>query len=187
MTATSAPFGLRPTMHGSGGILRSSRRPIDPANTTAMYKGSPVLVNVSTGYVEGAATTGRVDGVFIGCEYTDAAGKYNVSSYWPGTANCTNIVAWVMEDPNAIFEVQANGAVALADVGAGFMLATSPLTGSTLTGLSTASLSNSASTGTKQFSLIDIAPLEGNDWGDAYTIVRVKLANSAFAGTLTTV
>jgi len=187
MTATSAPFGLRPAMHGSGGILRPIRRAIDPSNTTPIYKGSPVLINTTSGYAEGATTSSRVDGVFIGCEYVDANGKPNVSAYWPGTSGCTNIVAYVIEDPSAIFEVQANGTIAITSIGNGFNVATSPLSGSTQTGTSTASLDNTVGTGTKQFSLIDLVPQDDNAWGDAFPIVRVKLANTAFAGTLVTV
>lgn len=188
MTATSAPFGLRPAMHGSGGVIRPSRHVIDAGYTTALYKGSPVIVHTDGNINLAAANSGRIDGVFVGCEYTDATGKRNVSNYWPGTAGATNIVAWVYDDPNLIYEIQANATMAIGTRGGGYGVAASPGSGSTLTGISTASLDvATAATGTKQFLIVDIAAGEDNAWGDTYPIVRVKLGNSLFAAALTAI
>jgi len=192
MTATAAPFGLRPAMNSSGGINRPIRRAIDPANTTPIYKGSAVQINVADGFVSLATagvpsgSTNQVDGVFIGCEYIDATGKYNVSPYWPGTTGCTNIVAWVLEDPTAIFEVQAAGSIAQSAIGNGINLSASPGTGSAQTGLSTATVAT-AITGAAQFVIVDVAQSEDNTWGDAFTIIRVKLAATKYATGITTV
>ena len=192
MTATAAPFGLRPAMHGVGGINRPIRRSIDPANTTAIYKGTPVQINIADGFVALATagvpsgSTNQVDGVFVGCEYYDATGKYNVSSFWPGVTGCTNIVAWVIEDPGVVFEGQAAGSIAQSAIGNGINLSASPGTGSTQTGVSTATLAT-AITGAAQFVIVDVAQSEDNTWGDAFTIIRVKLAASKYAPAITTV
>lgn len=192
MTATAAPFGLRPAMHGSGGVLRPIRRAIVPAYTTAIYKGTPVIIDPTTGGVQVAAAgtpsgaTNQVDGIFVGCEYVDASGKPNVSSYWPGTASCTNIVAWVIEDPQAIFEVQSAGSVALTSIGNGFNLSASPGTGSAQTGVSSATITATPiAAALAQFVLVDVAQSEDNVFGDAFTIVRVKLAATKFAANIT--
>lgn len=188
MTATAAPFGLRPAMHGSGGIIRPSRRSIDPSYTTAIYKGTPVIVHTDGTLNLAAANSGRIDGVFAGCEYTDSTGKRQISNYWPGTASCTDIVAWVYDDPNMIFEVQANGSLALSTMAGGYGVSASPGAGSTQTGISSATLDTAtAGTSSKQLMVVDLGGGEDNAWGDTYTIVRVKLANSVFAAALTAI
>lgn len=192
MTATAAPFGLRPAMHGSGGIIRPIRRSIDVSNTTPIYKGTPVQINTTSGNVELATAgtpsgaTNQVDGIFVGCEYFDSTGKYNVSPFWPGTSGCTNIVAWVIEDPQVIFEVQSAGSVAQTSIGNGFNLSASPGTGSAQTGLSTATITATPiSAALAQFVLVDVAASEDNAFGDAFTIVRVKLAATKYAANIT--
>lgn len=188
MTATAAPFGLRPAMHGSGGVIRPSRRVIDTAYTTALYKGTPVLIAADGTVNVAAANSGRIDGVFAGCEYTDATGKRNVSPYWPGTSGCTDIVAWVYDDPNLIFEVQASATLASTTLAGGYGVSASPGSGSTLTGVSSASLdAATAGTTSKQLIIVDLAAAEDNVWGDAFPIVRVKLANSVFAAAVTAI
>ena len=181
MTTTAAAFGLRPSYHPSG-VIRPVRRPILPAYTTAIYKGD-LVVFAANGSVELAASnSGRGDGVFIGCEYTDPTGKRNVSPYWPGTASCTDIVCYVIEDPDVLFDVQATASVALSDIGSHAGISTANGTGSTQTGLSLGSLlASSISTTTEnQLVIVDIVPAEDNAWGDAFTIVRVKLGKQAF-------
>lgn len=192
MTAVAAPFGLRPSMQGSGGVLRPIRRSIDPANTTPIYKGTPVQINAADGFVALATAgtpsgaTNQVDGVFIGCEYTDSTGKYNVSPFWPGVTGATNIVAWVIEDQQAIFEVQSAGSIPLSAIGNGLNLSASPGTGSTLTGVSTATVTATpVSAALAQFVVVDAAVSEDNAFGDAFTIVRVKLAATKFAANIT--
>lgn len=180
MTTTAAAFGLRPVYHPSG-VIRPIRRTIAAAYTTAIYKGDPTLL-VATGTELAVTDSGAAHGVFMGCEYTDSTGKRNVSPYWPGTASCTDIVAYVIEDPDVVFEVQADGIVALTDIGSHAGVSSTLGTGSTATGLSLAALKQSSiSTSTEnQLVIVDLAPREDNAWGDAYTIVRVKLAKAAF-------
>ena len=180
MTTTAAAFGFNPAYHPSG-VIRPTRRPIAAAYTTAIYKGDPILF-VAAGIELAVSNSGRADGIFIGCEYTDSTGKRNVSPFWPGTASCTEIVAYVVDDPDVVFEVQATGVVALTDIGSHAGVSTTVGTGSAYTGMSLATLlQSSISTSTEgQFVIVDLAPREDNAWGDTYTIVRVKMAKSAF-------
>lgn len=180
MATTLAAFGLRPSYHPSG-VIRPVRRVIDPAYTTAIYKGDLVLI-VAAGINLAASDSGRGDGVFVGCEYTDSTGKRHVSPYWPGTASCTDIVAYVIEDPDVVFEVQADGAVALTDIGSHAGISSTNGTGSTATGLSLGALKQSSisTTTENQLVIVDLVPNADNAWGDTYTLVRVKLAKQAF-------
>jgi hypothetical protein len=179
MTATAAYFGFRPAYHPSG-ILRPSKRELNPASAAAIYKGDPIVIGTD-GYITiAAANSGKVDGIFHGCEYIDATGKPCVSPYWPALTTATDVVAWVFDDPNAIYEAQCDAAANRTDIGS--HLSFNVGTPSTLTGLSGASLDigTLSTTVENQFTIIELAPIVGNAWADSYTIVRVKLGNAVF-------
>ena len=60
--------------------------------------------------------------------------------------------------------------------------------GSTTTGLSQCTLGASTAQGNNnqgQMRVVDLAPYADNAWGDAYTVVRVVVANSQFFGAFT--
>lgn len=76
---------------------------IDPAYTTVI--GFQDAVTLASNRVQRAAATSRIAGVFLGCEYVDPQGRKQFSRHWPGTANCTNIRAHVLDDPDALFQV----------------------------------------------------------------------------------
>jgi hypothetical protein len=107
-----------------------------------------------------------------------------VSNYWPAltayqTGSC---VAYFYNDPNIVYEIQADGSVAQSSIGdeANF---TNLTAGSTTTGLSQCTM-NSTLVGANnvgQVRIVDIAPYPGNDWDDAFTIVRVTVAEHQFA------
>ena len=45
-------------------------------------------------------------GIFAGCQYNDSSGKPTISPFWPSGATGTEIVAWVYDDPETLFDVQ---------------------------------------------------------------------------------
>ncbi|MHC5112438.1 MAG: hypothetical protein ACYTHJ_21475, partial [Planctomycetota bacterium] len=50
-------------------------------------------------------------GIFMGCEYTDPNSNQLVhSTLWPASLAASDAVAYVCDDPNVLFEIQANGA-----------------------------------------------------------------------------
>lgn len=104
MSTVSAPFGFKLRRHPSG-QSRAKAYSIAAAYTTAIGKGDAVILNTNGTVTVGAADSDLL-GVFAGCEYIDPTGKPCVSPHWPGTANCTNIVAWVYDDPENEYEVQ---------------------------------------------------------------------------------
>lgn len=187
MPSVSAPFGLR-VAYSPGGIARPAVRPIAASYTTAIYNGDPIVI-VAGGTIQLAvANSGRVDGYFMGCEYIDSTGKPNVSNYWPGVASATEIIAYVSEDTDAIYEAQCSAALTgISDVGSHIAISTAVGTGSTLTGISLAVLDVATlSTSTEsQFQIDGLAPYENNAWTDTYPIVRIRLANSFAAAPLT--
>ena len=94
MSATSAPFGLRPAYHPSG-LDRAREYPMLAAYATPIYKNSPVALDGNN--VNLASTAADFLGSFDGVTYTDVTGKPTVSNFWPGAlTGATNITAWVI-------------------------------------------------------------------------------------------
>lgn len=185
MSATNAPFGLRPAFHPSG-LDRAQALANGIASTfnTDILKGQPVKYIAASGVIQPVTSTEAFAGAFAGVEWTDTTGRRRVSNYWPAntayqTGSC---VAYFYNDPNIVYEIQADGSVAQTAVGlqADFSNLTA---GSTTTGLSQCTMSASIkATGVQgQVQIVDIAPYPGNDWGDAYTIVRVQTARRQLA------
>lgn len=186
MSATNAPFGLRPAFHPSGlDRAQALAGGIPSGYSSDILKGQPVLYVAGSGVIEPVNATGdAVSGAFAGVEWTDTTGRRRVSNYWPAntayqTGSC---VAYFYNDPNIVYEIQADGSVAQTAIGldANF---SNFAAGSNVTGLSQATLNASVlSTGVQgQVQILDIAPYPDNDWGDAYTIVRVQVARRQIA------
>ena len=181
MSATAAPQGFLPVFHPSGQIVANPYTGILTA--AAIYKGDPVLINTDGTIivaVGSAGSPGLVAGVFAGCEYTDADGKPNLKPAWPGsTTGATNITFWVYDQLDTVFEVQGDGSVANSAVGdsANYTyVAGSAYTGVSASKLQTSSLAGAATA--KQFRIIGLGQQVDNAWGDAYTVVRVQIAQN---------
>jgi hypothetical protein len=110
-----APFGFRPVNTSNGPMnWRISARRISNLNTTAIFKGDAVVpvTGPANGYIE-QATAGAVPlaGIFWGCQYLSISQKKTVwSQYYPGADAQGDIIAYVIDDPNARFVVQTSGA-----------------------------------------------------------------------------
>jgi hypothetical protein len=181
MSATNAPFGLRPAFHPSGlDRAQALAGGIPSAYSSDILKGQAVLYVAGSGVIEPVNATGdALSGAFAGVEWTDTTGRRRVSNYWPAntayqTGSC---VAYFYNDPNIVYEIQADGSVAQTAIGLDANLSNFAA-GSNVTGLSQATLSASIlSTGVQgQVQVLDLAPYVDNAWGDAYTIVRVQVA-----------
>jgi len=209
MSATNAPFGLRPAFHPSGlDRAQALANGITSGLAVNILKGQPVVYSVaatvgSTGAANGtiipaatpgnsAATSGyQVIGAFAGVEFTDTTGRRRVSNYWPAstafqTGSC---VAYFYNDQNIVYEIQADGSLAQTAIGGEYNF--SAITaGSTTTGLSLATLASAsaqANGAQGQMRVVDLAPYPDNAWGDAYTIVRVTMSYSQFVAATTAV
>jgi hypothetical protein len=127
MANVFAPFGFAES-HRLGAApnyqLGAARRWILASNTTPIYFGDPVI-QLSSGYIAQATPAGQVSGIFCGCEYTSKAAKRVVwSPWWPGVSGDAvtaglgfDVVAKVIDDPLTVFRVQANGQLALGQIG----------------------------------------------------------------------
>ena len=175
MANSNASRGLRPVRHVGGGKIRlSDHYSIASAYGTAIYQGDPVQMTGTAKNIELSAAT-NVDniGVFWGVSYVDASGNQVFSKYWPASTTATDIKAYVYDDPNIEFEVQADTATSgvvgrLIDWAAG--------TGSATTGQSGA-YANSTTTATTGAALRIMGLVErpDNAYGQ-YAKIRVMFA-----------
>ena len=184
MSATNAPFGLRPAYHPSG-LDRATALADGILSTysTDILKGQPVKM-ATTGVIQVAAAGDAFLGAFSGVEFTDTTGRRRVSNYWPAstayqTGSC---IAYYYDDPNIVYEIQADGSLAQTSIGAESDLSATTA-GSTTTGLSQCTISNSvvAAGSGAQMRIINLAPYPGNAWGDSFTIVRATVAKHQYA------
>ena len=193
MAATASPYGFKVVNEIGGLPYAGSVRTflIDPAGYSSnIFFGSLVYVNAA-GYLNlvtatgaddttnafpaGSALTGAV-GVFVGCEYVNAQGQVMHGQFYP-TGTTGVVKAMVVDDPNVVLQVQANGAVAQASLGENVVLAAaqSTSTGSTQNGNSTTAVSATSKTGTAPFRIVGFVEMQGfSTVGDAKTDLLVK-------------
>lgn len=188
MSNYDAPFGLRPS-RTSISSQQQNRYRIASGYATAIYQGDMVKM-VTGGGIErvAAGDGGLVLGVFNGCNYTDpTTGKPTWSNYYPGGVAAADIIADVIDDPNATFEVQADAAFPVADLAGNFDIVDNSPVGDTTSGGSRAELdvTTGATTATLPLKAIDISQdPENSDVSSANTNVIVKINNHLFsAGT----
>lgn len=180
MSATSAPFGLRPAYHPSG-LDRAREYGISAAYATPIYKNSPVAL--VSNLVNLAAFQADWLGAFGGVVYTDVNNKPTVANFWPGViSGATNLTAWVWDDPLTVYEIQANGSIA-ASIGRQIDFDSGSIgSGSLATGLSTAMAASAiVSAGTQaQLRIVDVNQAPTNAWGDAFTVLQVTNARHQY-------
>ena len=180
MANTNKPFGLRPLGNLSAtGAQKQYGYLIASGYGTAIYQGD--LVVVYDGYIikYDAATHSAPTGVFNGCQYNDPtrADKPTWKNYYPGsiTPSIGSIVCEVLDDPNQLFLIQADGSVTQANIGKNAD-PTASTTGSTYTGISNGSLGSAsiAKTAALTFKIVGLSETSTNAFG-TYAQVIVKL------------
>ena len=193
MAATASAYGLKPVkrMDGlpySGAVTHYL---IDPAGeVTNIYTGSIVILGAD-GYIAISTATGADEttnnlggssigalGVFVGCQYEDVHGTHH-STFYPAAQNynSTPIIAYVVDDPFVLFQVQLDGTGVQTIIGSNTFLPTvqSTSTGSTRTGVSDTALDASITQTTEAFKIV----AHVSDPGDAFVDVLVKF-NAAY-------
>ena len=183
MANKDASFGLKPVrmMGGSPYSGGQSRYRIAANYGTSIFQGD-IVKQVTGGGVERAAASSTVPvvGVFNGCMYTDPTTSEQVfSNFYPASTNASDIIAFVHDDPNTVFEIQADDTFPVADLFGNFDIVYTN-SGSTTTGISGAELdvTTGATTTTLPLKAIDISQdPENSDVGSANTNVLVVIQN----------
>ena len=185
MSAISAPFGFRPSYHNSG-QMRPKAYTISSTYAATIFSGDPVKLTdngvVQLGTSDGTRS-GTVDGIsllgiFAGCQYLDASGKPTISPFWPGGTTGTEIVAWVYDDPETLFDVQytnpSAGTTVQTAVGEECDWTVASPGGSTQTGLSNCQLTAIQAT-SGQFQITGFAYNINDSLTDAFVQVTVRI------------
>ena len=183
MANKDASFGLKPVkmMGGSPYSGGQSRYRIAANYGTSIFQGDLVM-QVTGGGIEIHADGGTVPivGVFNGCMYTDPTTSEQVfSNYYPASTNASDIIAFVHDDPNMVFEIQADDTFPVADLFGNFDIVYTN-SGSTTTGISGAELdvTTGATTTNLPLKAIDISQdPENSDVASANTNVLVVIQN----------
>lgn len=187
MASTSSPYGLRPVKMMSGRPWNGAVQqfPIASAYGANIYNGSVVSI-VAGGTIQIVTTNGDNStpfpagtiGVFVGCQYTNSDGQLIHRQYWPTGTVSSDAVAFVVTDPDVVFQAQAAGAVTAEDLGQNthFDAVQSTSTGSTVTGNSNTALdATTGTTATWAFRIVGFVEKAGfSTVGDAYTDCYVQ-------------
>ena len=186
MANKDAAFGMVPSrmIGGSPYTGGQSRYRIAANYGTSIFQGD-MVAQVTGGGVEVHADGGTVPivGVFNGCMYTDpTTSEQKFSNYYPASTNASDIIAFVIDDPNLVFEIQADATFPVADLFGNFDIVYTS-SGSTVTGISGAELdvATGATTTSLPLKAIDISgDPENSDVATANTNVLVVIQNHIF-------
>jgi len=186
MANQDAAFGLRPIgrVGGTPYTGGQSRYRIAANYGTAIFQGDMVM-QVTGGTVEIHADGGTVPivGVFNGCQYTDpTTGEQKFSNFYPASTNASDLIAFIIDDPMVVFEIQADAAFPIADLFGNFDVVYTSA-GSTTTGISGSELkvSDGGTATTLSLKAIDISEdPENSDVASANTNVKVVIQNHIF-------
>jgi hypothetical protein len=178
MSTTATPYGFRPLGLLGGGDWSNSIRHIKMTNSygTSIFYGDVVKV-VATGTVEkdSGTTTMTPVGIFVGCSYTDpGSSQPTYSQMWTASTSATDIMAYVVDDPNIVF--QGQGDATLAQTALGNNVAVVQTAGSTSIGTSKNAIDSSTIAATKTLPVRILGFIDGPNAtvGDSFTDVLCK-------------
>lgn len=179
----SAPYGLKPVNLIGGQVYAGSTRqiPIASGYATSIFNGDVVKLSSDGVLVkETGTTTATPVGVFMGVSYTDPVLKYKLfSQYYPANTVASDIVAYVVDDPDALFKVAlVSGTTVINGYGRTIVGNNASLVqnaGDTDTGNSAVAVlgSSAATTASLPVRIIDVVPETVDSSGD-FTEVIVK-------------
>lgn len=181
MSATAAPFGLKPAYHGGGGTLRPTIYSITSGYATSILANAPVKIVPSStgeGTIAFAAAADRAIGSFAGVTWTDSDGVQRFSNKWTASTTGTNIQCWVTEDPAIFYSIQANDTLTVADIGKQYNWTAE--SGNTTVGNSNVALDVASVATNNGLQIVGLTPGPDNAWGDAYPIVTVRISEHQF-------
>lgn len=188
MSATAAPFGIRPIYSPTGTVRPGPTLQIASGLAAAIFQNSPVAI-VAGGTIEAAAAGSRAIGSFQGVEYVDVTGTPKWMNQWvANTVLFANTIArayLTTNQPGLVYEVQGNAPVPLTGVGQQYDW--SALAGNTTTGLSSVALNVASAAANAGLRVIGLVPYPDNDWGDLFTIVQVQFSEHQYTADIASV
>jgi len=184
MANNDAAFGCRPVRMMGGGAYTGgqSRYRIASGATTPIFQGD-LVTQLTAGVIGRHTASGTVPivGVFNGVSYTDpTSGEQVFKNYYPGSISASDIIASVIDDPDVVFEVQADDTFPVADLFGNFDIVDGSPVGDTKSGRSNLELdvTTGATTATLPLKAIDISEDPDNsDVASANTNVLCVIQN----------
>tara|TARA_Y100000992_G_C21059181_1_gene393304 strand:+ start:92 stop:667 length:576 start_codon:yes stop_codon:yes gene_type:complete len=174
-------YGLRPyrKLDGTPLVGAQNRYTIASNHTTAIFQGD-LVIPLTAGNIDRhtANNSAAVIGVFNGCFYTDpTTQKPTFSNSYPGAIVASDITAFVVDDPDAVFLMDADAAFTRADLYQNYSVTTG--SGNTTTGISEVQLDVSVSGTNASFVIqaIDISQDPDNSdttTANANVLVRIN-------------
>jgi hypothetical protein len=185
MANVNEKFGLRPYRSINGAPWNNAQNRYTVANnlSTAIFQGDPVKPTTAGNVTLARSNTSdRIIGVFNGVFYNDpTTQKPTFRNNYPGSIAAAGITAFVVDDPNTVFLVDADEAFTRADLFKNYSLTN--VSGNTLTGISEKQLDVSVSGITTTFAVQAIDIQEGATDSDTSTSgvnVLVRINNHFF-------
>ncbi len=185
MAQSFAPFGLRAVaaLGTHGNEVRAYPLP-NGANCPDLGKGSPV--KLSGGVITSAgAGGGPLLGVAAGFAWIDPTTKQpQLKNSIPADTSSAGLydgsdrpTAYVVDNPNALFMIQADASVTAGDLGLNFDVTAAGGDVSSVYGTSQYALDASTRTSAvgTAVKLVGLARIVDNNWGDPYPVLIVKL------------
>jgi hypothetical protein len=179
MATTATPMGAEPTdtLSASGSFTGKVRHiKVASGYGTAIFYGDFVkLVNTGTVEKDTGTTSATPVGVFVGCAFTSpTTNELTFSQTFPASTAASDIVAYVVDDPNVLMRMQSDEAI--AQTGLGNNVAVVQTAGSTSIGRSKNAVDGSsiATTNTLPLRIIDFVDGPTSAVGDEFTDVIVK-------------
>jgi hypothetical protein len=111
----NAPDGLKPINLIGGQVFAGQTRELPIASNTAGAINNGDIVRLSSGFIVKETGTTTVSatgviGVFVGVSYTNpSTGQKLFANSYPGSVVASDIVAYVVDDPDALFQVAVTG------------------------------------------------------------------------------
>jgi len=185
MANINEKFGLRPYRSINGAPWNNAQNRYTVANnlSTAIFQGDPVKPTTAGNVTLARSNTSdRIIGVFNGVFYNDpTTQKPTFRNNYPGSIAVAGITAFVVDDPNTVYLVDANAAFTRADLFKNYSL--TAVTGNTLTGISEKQLAVNTSGIATTFAVQAIDIQEGATDSDSSTSgvnVLVRINNHFF-------
>lgn len=197
MANVSGPFGFVQWGTASGppnfAFNSAPQYRISSAYNTAVFFGDLVRMdNTPAGFLQqwangdGATATLIPVGIFLGCQYYSTSQKKTIfNNYWPGSDATGDVQAYVCDDPNSLWKVQAGiaSAITQTSIGRTADIVATPV-GNTTTGISGMSLSTPTTTNTLPFKVVGLVTTppgaNGTDLTTANNYVVVAFNNQQF-------
>lgn len=187
MTTSATPFGMVPVQSLAAGYNSQGFETFNILDgyTTAIYFGDVVKM-ATTGLIQKdtGTTTLTPWGVAVGFSYVDPSlGYWQNGQYWPASTTTGYSTGplrpsvKVVNDPNAVFMIQANATVAQTALGANAAIVQTAGASPFYKSKNTLDASSINTTDTLPLRIVGLWEGPGNAWGDDYPILLVKFNN----------